>query len=85
MFFISSNLAMLLKAFKIRNLRSYSLSHILLNNLGNILYWLYVSSLPIGPIWWMHSFYTITSILMLIAYLRYEGFGCAEQRAKRAA
>src|SRR5258708_2411058 len=75
LFFVSSNLPMLLKAFKTRNLRSYSLSNLLLTNLGNIFYWLYVSSLPIGPIWWMHSFYTITSILMLIAYIRYDGFG----------
>ena len=74
---------MLLKAFKTRNLRSYSLSNILLNNFGNILYWLYVSSLPIGPIWWMHSFYTVTSILMLIAYLRYEGFGLRRTAGKK--
>ncbi len=71
-FFISSNLPMLLKAFKTKNLRSYSLGNLLLNNVGNIVYWLYVSSLPIGPIWVMHTFYTVTSMLMLLAYLRYE-------------
>ena len=63
---------MLFKAFKTKNLRSYSFSQILLNNVGNIIYWLYISSLPLGPIWVMHSFYTITSILMLVCYLRYE-------------
>ncbi|MBI1256156.1 MAG: hypothetical protein GC204_01675 [Chloroflexi bacterium] len=71
-FFISSNLPMLLKAFKTRDLRSYSLSNILLNNVGNVIYWLYVSSLPLGPIWVMHSFYTLTSLLMLVAFVRYE-------------
>jgi uncharacterized protein with PQ loop repeat len=72
LFFISSNLPMLWKVFKTKNLRSYSFSHILLNNVGDIIYWLYISSLPIGPIWVMHTFYTITSILMLVGYIRYE-------------
>ncbi|MEP7293527.1 MAG: hypothetical protein ABI835_17205 [Chloroflexota bacterium] len=71
-FFISSNLPMLLKAFKTKNLRSYSLSNLVLNNVGNLIYWLYVSSLPIGPVWFMHTFYTITTALMLICYLRCE-------------
>ena len=74
LFFISSNLPMLWKVFKTKNLRSYSFIHILFNNIGNIVYWLYVSSLPIGPIWMMHTFYTITSILMLVGYIRYEYF-----------
>jgi uncharacterized protein with PQ loop repeat len=74
LFFISSNLPMLWKVFKTKNLRSYSLSHILLNNVGNIVYWLYISSLPLGPIWLMHTFYTLVSILMLVGYIRYEYF-----------
>lgn len=71
-FFISSNLPMLLKAFRTRNMGSYSLTNLVLNNVGNIIYWLYVSSLPLGPIWAMHTFYTVTCILMLAWYLRYE-------------
>ena len=70
--FISANVPMLLKAFRAKNMRSYSLSNILLNNIGNLIYWLYISSLPIGPIWVMHTFYTATSVLMLAWYLRYE-------------
>ena len=72
--FISSNLPMLWKVYKTKNLRSYSLGHILLNNVGNIIYWLYISSLPAGPIWLMHTFYTLASILMLVGYIRYEYF-----------
>jgi hypothetical protein len=72
LFFISSNLPMLWKVFRTKNLRSYSFAHILFNNIGNIIYWLYISSLPLGPIWIMHTFYTVTSILMLIGYIRYE-------------
>ena len=73
-FFISSNLPMLLKAFKTKNLHSYILGNIILNNIGNLIYWLYVSSLPIGPIWFMHGFYTITTLLMLVGYVHYERF-----------
>lgn len=70
--FISANLPMLVKAYKTRNLRSYSLSNMLLINVGNILYWLYISLFPPGPIWMLHSFYTLSSVLMLMWYLRYE-------------
>ena len=70
--FISSNVPMLVKAFKTKNMNSYSLSNLVLTNVGNVIYWLYVSSLPIGPIWFMHSFYTVASILMLVWYLRHE-------------
>ncbi len=70
--FITSNVPMLLKAFKTKNMRSYSLTNILLNNVGNLIYWLYISSFPLGPIWVMHTFYTLTTALMLVWYLRYE-------------
>ena len=72
--FITSNVPMLLKVFKTKNMHSYSLGHILLNNVGNILYWIYISSFPLGPIWVMHTFYTLTTALMLLWYLRYEWF-----------
>jgi hypothetical protein len=26
----------------------------------------------LGPIWFLHTFYTVTSIIMLVWYLRYE-------------
>ncbi len=72
LFFISSNLPMLVKAYQTKNMHSYSLINLLLTNVGNLVYWLYVSSLPIGPIWFMHSFYTVTSVLMLVCYQRFE-------------
>jgi uncharacterized protein with PQ loop repeat len=72
LFFISSSLPMLWKAFRTKNLRSYSLSNIALSNVGNLVHWLYISSLPPGPIWLLHGFYTLTTALMLVWYLRYE-------------
>ncbi|HEU5101789.1 MAG TPA: hypothetical protein VFU22_22365 [Roseiflexaceae bacterium] len=70
--FAASNLPMLTKMVKTKNLKSYSLSQIVLSNLGNLIYWLYVVSLPFGPVWFLHSFFTITTSLMLLFYLRYE-------------
>jgi uncharacterized protein with PQ loop repeat len=72
MIFISSNLPMLFKAFKTKNLSSYSLGHLVLGNLGNTVYWLYVMSLPIGPAWLLQGFFSIANALMLFCYLRYE-------------
>ena len=68
--FVTSTLPMLIKAGRTKDLRSYSLANIALANLGNLLQWLYVSSLPLGPIWVLHGFHTATTALMLAWYLR---------------
>jgi uncharacterized protein with PQ loop repeat len=70
--FVTSNLPMLLKAVRTRDLGSYSLAHISLANVGNLLYWFYVSALPVGPIWLLHGFNTLVALLMLWLYLRHE-------------
>ncbi|HEY7020528.1 MAG TPA: PQ-loop domain-containing transporter [Ktedonobacterales bacterium] len=70
--FALSTLPMLLKAFKTKDLRSYSLGNILLANAGNLIHSIYVFHLPAGPIWALHSFYLLTTALMLIWYLRYQ-------------
>lgn len=72
--FAISNLPMLLRVYKTRDMRSYSFSYIAMNNVGNIFHWFYVSSLPLGPIWLLHTFFTVSSLLLLIGYLRYERF-----------
>ena len=72
MIFVTSNLPMLFKAFRTKDLKSYSPIHIVLSNVGNLLYWLYVVSLPVGPIWFLHGFFTVSTLLMLAFYLRYE-------------
>ena len=64
---------MLARAYKTKDLRSYSLLHLALSNFGNACYWFYVATLPVGPIWLMHGFYTIATALMLAWYLRYRG------------
>lgn len=69
--FITANIPMLVKAYRTKDLHSYSLSNIVLVNIGNLVYWFYVSSLPFGPIWLLHSFYTLTMIVLLFWFIRY--------------
>jgi hypothetical protein len=68
--FAVSNVPMLVKAFRTRDLRSYSPTQIALSNIGNAVHWVYILGLPAGPIWILHGFYTISTALMLIGYLR---------------
>jgi len=70
--FALSTLPMLLKAFRTKDLKSYSLGNILLANVGNVIHSVYVFNLPSGPIWLLHAFYLVTTGLMLVWYLRYE-------------
>ncbi len=65
---------MLAKAFRTRDLASYSLGNILLGNVGNLIYSLYVFHLPLGPVWVLHSFNLLTTGMMLVWYLKYEGW-----------
>jgi uncharacterized protein with PQ loop repeat len=70
--FALSTLPMVWKAYRTRDLRSYSLGNIALANLGNLAYSVYVFALPFGPIWLLHSFYLVTTGLMLAWYVRFE-------------
>ena len=68
--FSSSHIPMLLKAYQTKDLHSYSALNLVLVNSGNLLYWLYVVTLPPGPIWILHTFYTISSGILLVMYWR---------------
>jgi uncharacterized protein with PQ loop repeat len=84
--FVMSTLPMLLKAFSTKNLTSYSLTNIMLSNIGNLIYAIYVYSLPVGPVWALHTFNLAATGLMLFWYLRYEGRSRSRmQPAERAA
>ena len=73
--FAGSTLPMLVKAHRTRDLSSYSLGNILLANLGNAVHSIYVFSLPPGPLWGLHSFYLLSTALMLVWFLRYRVAG----------
>lgn len=72
MIFMFSNLPMVFKAIKTKDLNSYSLGHLGLSNLGNLIHWVYISSLPFGPIWFLHAFNTFVAALMLFCYFRFK-------------
>lgn len=67
--FAASNVPMLLKVLRTKDLRSYSATNIILANLGNLIHWLYIASLPFGPVWLLHGYFTVTTALMLVLYL----------------
>lgn len=69
--FAASVLPMLIKAGRTRDLSSYSRGNLVLANLGNAVHSVYVLQLPAGPIWALHSFYVVTSALMLVWHLLY--------------
>lgn len=56
---------MLVKAFRTRDLTSYSLGNLVLANVGNAVHSVYVFSLPPGPIWFLHGFHLTSTALML--------------------
>jgi hypothetical protein len=69
--FVASALPMLLKAARTGDLGSYSIGNLALANIGNVVYAVYVFSLPVGPIWALHSFYILSSLAMLAMWLGY--------------
>jgi uncharacterized protein with PQ loop repeat len=70
--FVSSNFPMLWKVMKTRDMKSYSLGQIILRNLGNLVYWIYVASLPVGPVWLLQGFFTLSGMILLVCYLGFD-------------
>jgi len=62
---------MLVKARRTRDLTSYSRGNIMLSNVGNAVHSIYVFSMPVGPLWLLHTFYLASSALMLFWSVRY--------------
>jgi hypothetical protein len=71
--FVTSYLPMLAKAFRTRDMSSYSRGSLVLANVGNGVQSVYVFSLPLGPIWVLHTFYLLSTALMLIWHRMHEG------------
>jgi len=69
--FATGTFTMLWKTLRTKEVEAYSLLSLLLNNVGNLVYWLYVLSLPFGPIYLLHAFYTVAMIILLGCFLLY--------------
>lgn len=80
--FMMGTFPMLYKAWRTKDLHSYSLTNIAISNLGNLIYWFYVLSLPFGPVWALHAFNTVTTFLMLAWYLLYVKFNAAPTKTQ---
>ena len=68
--FAVSNLPMLRKALRTRDVSSYSLPSIVMINAANAVYSLYVVTLPFGPVWGLHTFYVVSCAIMLVLCVR---------------
>lgn len=68
--FAISHVPMVVKALRTRDVRSYSLPNLVLVNVGNVLWTVYVLSLPLGPVWALHTLYLIAGATMLVMVLR---------------
>ena len=79
--FAASTFPMLAKAYRTRDLSSYSLGNILLANVGNAVHSVYVLSLPPGPLWVLHAFYVASTALMLTWFVRYRVVAAARTAA----
>jgi uncharacterized protein with PQ loop repeat len=73
--FAASMLPMLIKAARTKDLASYSIGNIVITNVANVVHSIYVFDLPAGPVWLLHTFYVVTSALMLVWCLRYRHDG----------
>jgi len=67
--FLGSNLPMVVQAIRSRDVSSYSRGYLVMTNIGNAVYTVYVLSLPAGPIWLLHLVYTSVSAFMLIIHV----------------
>lgn len=67
--FLGSNLPMVVRAARTRDVRSYSRGNLVMTNIGNAVYTVYVLSLPAGPIWLLHLVYTAVSAFMLLVHV----------------
>ena len=74
--FATSVFPMLMKVFKTHDMRSYSFSNIVITNVANAVHWLYIVSLPPGPIWLLHAFYTVAALLLLLTYMCFARSSC---------
>jgi len=69
--FVSSYLPMLVTAARTRDLRFYRPGHLVIAIVGNLVHTVYLLSLPPRPVWLLHTFYLLSSAVMLLWWWRY--------------
>ena len=69
--FVTAALPMLVKAARTKEMASYSVANLVMSNVGNALYAVYIVTTPPGPAWMLHAFNMVVGVLMLGWWLRY--------------
>lgn len=69
--FATGTMAMLVKTLRTKDVSSFSMVTMVANNIGNGVNWVYILSLPFGPIHILHGFYTIAAMIMLVCCIVY--------------
>ena len=64
-------------------LAGHAVGNLVLANVGNLTYAVYVFSLPVGPIWALHSFYMVSSAAMLAMWVGYRRRLVQASRSRR--
>jgi cation transport ATPase len=82
--FVGSYLPMLVRAIRTRDLSSYSRSSLVMANVGNLVQTAYVVTLPVGPIWGLHAFYLVATVVMLLLHVRHASERAAQSRAAKS-
>ena len=72
MVFMISGIPALTKAWRTKEMHSYSRTSLIIATVGNALHWLYIISLPLGPIYMLHGFATVSTALMLGWCIRFQ-------------
>ena len=70
--FIASTIPALAKVLHTKDMRSYRRSSLFIATLGNGMHWLYIVSLPIGPIYALHGFTTRSTTFMVVWSWKYQ-------------
>ena len=76
--FVGSNLPMVVQAVRSRDVSSYSRGYLVMTNIGNGVYTVYVLSLPPGPVWVLHLVYTSVSAFMLLVHVWWRPVAAAD-------
>lgn len=69
--FMMGTTTMVIRAWRTKDMQSFSATMLVLNNLGNFIHWIYVLSLPVGPIYVLQAFNTAATLFMLIWWVLY--------------
>jgi len=69
--FVISTIPSLTRVYRTRNGDSYSLASLWMATIGNTLPWVYVLSLPPGPLYALHTWNTLSAALLLVWCVRY--------------